>query len=293
VIGPIGLVCIIIGYYLFFGRRLFHEPELSHYPPPEVDQSLMRGREEGMESFSLMAEAIERTQVEVKVDTGQLQSVLLEKGSQKDWTADESIYIELTSPQRVELYLNGRLLERDQKRDQKVALRINAQGIVDEEVVEQIDSVPDDSPIPPPVTLPVPVLVGLIQEEELFKKMPVYESRKRDYQPDSLVVQHIHEMDPSLTLTCFFGTWDDLSGRVIPYLLRVLELARLSDVSIDLIGVDKELKDRTKIVEVHHIQGIPTILIFSRGQELGRIAGQPSGSIESEIYSILEQTRHL
>ena len=107
------------------------------------------------------------------------------------------------------------------------------------------------------------------------------------------MLAEIESLTPSLNVMVFFGSYDRLSQQVVPKLLRVKETGYLPDVQINLIGVDRSGKDPAGLTDLHRVQGLPTIIILSRGHELGRIVGSPGDTIEKQILEIAGRTDSL
>lgn len=135
------------------------------------------------------------------------------------------------------------------------------------------------------------VLVGSLSEEELYKAVPEFRRNKSAYNPDLTIIRKLESYKPSLNCIAFFGTYDTLSQDVIAKLLRIKESGYFPDIHIDLIGLDWEGRDLAGLTKLHRVQGIPTIVLLSRGRELGRVAGQPAESIESLLLAIIERSR--
>ena len=132
-------------------------------------------------------------------------------------------------------------------------------------------------------------MIGHIEEDLLYERVPIFKTNCDQYQPVTGILDQIKELHPSLSLVCFFGTWDAVSQDVVPKLLKVIHEINLPGITLSMMGVDQQLKDRAGLVEFYQVQGIPTIIFISRGSELGRIVGKPEEKVETLFLDIIEK----
>lgn len=280
--------------YIRYGRELFIEPRIPEVSvpltsPDSTEISSLDSSESG--PFVLHAVGLKNTWIEVRVDSGRYEDVFLKKGEKLVWQAEKSLFIGLEDSRSIHLTFRGQSLElMEDDSASGVDLWITANGILKQSLRKKESEArqADDAEV-----FSTPALVGTIDEKDLIEKFPGYAQRRDQYRPNSVILSRIERRNPSLSLVCFFGTWDPLSREIIPKLLRILQVSTLPGVSLSLIGVDRELKDNAGLVEPHSIQGVPTILFLSRGQELGRIVGQPDERIETRFLEIAERASFL
>ena len=208
-----------------------------------------------------------------------------------EWQAETRLFVGLRDAKSVLLSLDDRPLDWldggvPTDSGSGVDLQITARGIVEQSAREDRR---DEERVAVTETATPLVWVGHVEETDLVDKLPGFARNRDAYQPNSVILSRIEDLNPSLNLVCFFGTWDPLSEEVVPRLLRIIQLSYLPEVSLNLVGVDRELKDKAGMAEFHRVQGLPTILFLSRGHELGRIVGQPGERIESQFLEIAER----
>ena len=132
------------------------------------------------------------------------------------------------------------------------------------------------------------MLLGYIDPSELVRKCPKVLEAGKAYHPDAAIVEKIKQYNPSMSLLFFIGTWDEASITLAGQVLSLIDLMQLSDVSLSFVGVDQTLRDRAGLVDFHRVQGVPTLLFLSRGNELGRIVGQSNEPIEKQFLNNVE-----
>ncbi|NLI80448.1 MAG: hypothetical protein GX443_02010 [Deltaproteobacteria bacterium] len=87
----------------------------------------------------------------------------------------------------------------------------------------------------------------------------------------------------------FAGSWCKDSEAHLPALMKVLNRAGISARDVELYGVDGNLTEPSGTARLHGIVTVPTILILSGEDELGRVVERPSASWEEDILEILSR----
>jgi cytoskeletal protein RodZ len=284
----------LVVLYIRYGRELFIVPRIPEVSvpltnPDSTEISSLDSSESG--PFVLRAVGLKNTWIEVRVDSGRYEDVFLQKGEKLVWQPEKALFIGVEDSRGIYMTFRGKPLEfMEDDSSSGIDLWITAKGILKQSLrkkeseARQVDEAEAFS---------IPALVGAIDEKDLIEKFPGYAQRRDQYRPNSVILSRIERQNPSLSIVCFFGTWDPLSREIIPQLLRILQMSYLPSVSLSLVGVDRELKDNAGLVELHSIQGVPTLLFLSRGQELGRIVGQPDERIETRFLEIAERAGFL
>jgi len=247
---------VLIGLYVRYGKELFFEPKISEIPEV-VNQS------DSTESF--LSDSTHSNLTPVESETKKSIPRIL-KHSKNVHLGGGEIPLHLT------------VLDSGSSTD----LHITRENTGEQSAKEK-------NPEQEKVKLLLPALVGHIEEKILLQKFPLYAKERDNYQPNSIILSRIEKLNPSLSIICFLGTWDTLSCHVVSRLLRILQVSYLPGVSLSLIGVDRELKDKAGLSKFYHVQGIPSILFLSRGKEIGRIVGQPQEPIEVEFLQIVQK----
>ena len=290
-VGAGSLFLVVIGLiYILYARRVFEEPPVPHVEVQEDSRGFLKA-DSLSDAFLLRAVAVKQGWLGVRVDSGHVQNVFLEKGQKHEWWINRNVILHLDNGRAVLLYLNGTPMEwTPEDSGQGMQLVITADGLRSQSVREQEPVRATGQNMDSSRTQD---LVGLIKEEELFERFPVFSENREQYQPNSVILSRIEAINPNVRIICFLGTWDDLSREVIPGLLRIIQMSYLPDVTVNLIGLNRKLKDRAGLADYHRVQGIPTILFYFRGHELGRIVGRPTSRIEIRFLEIAQRTEKI
>ena len=113
-----------------------------------------------------------------------------------------------------------------------------------------------------------------------------------EYTAHDSTVQAFKPLLQDITFKAFMGTWDVTSQNVVPVLLNVLLNAEF-DVTkaeyFELICVDSEMKCDVADPGDFNVTTLPTIILYRKGSEVGRIVGSPAGKMEAVLLEILKK----
>lgn len=131
------------------------------------------------------------------------------------------------------------------------------------------------------------IMVGRLSQKELASHCSWFEDGKQKYVADETTVRALLPYAPQLRFIVVMGTWCGDSRIHVPAFYRVMEVLRIPETRIELIGVDRE-KHTPADMERLHIQYVPTFIVFYQGKELGRIVENPEISIEKDLLRMLQ-----
>jgi thiol-disulfide isomerase/thioredoxin len=123
---------------------------------------------------------------------------------------------------------------------------------------------------------------------------PPFEEFKISY--DSVQVQSefvalLQEVQDSVEVLIFIGTWCSDSKREVPRFLKIADRVGIPAERIKLYGVDRTKRSTDGLPQQYDIQLIPTLIFLREGAEIGRITEAPRTSMEADILSILATAR--
>jgi len=277
---------ILIIIYIIFGHDLFYEPGISDIPQVSLQMDTVKTG-----PFALKAVGLENSWIEVRVDSGSAGKIFLKKGDEMKWQVSRILYVGMDDPRSVLLYLNeDQLVESIQDSLRGLNLWIEAGGVVKKEMrLDRIVPVKaEEVKKPKPVTL-----VGHIEENTLYINESIFKTNRDRYQPEPGILDKIRAFHPSVSLVCFLGTWDPVSQSVVPEMLKVIDALNISGMTLSIIGVDRQFKDKAGLIDFYQVQGVPTLIFLSRGKELGRIVGQPEERVETLFLNIIRKGESL
>lgn len=131
-------------------------------------------------------------------------------------------------------------------------------------------------------------LTGPVEMEEILKQDRIYRIYAERYQPDSLALNYLKEMEPGASLKVFFGTWCRESRKYIPGLIKILQELEGSGLQAEFIGVDSMKKIPTGLLNKFDIKYIPTVVVLKGGAEIGRIEEIPQSNFETDLVHLFE-----
>jgi len=113
------------------------------------------------------------------------------------------------------------------------------------------------------------------------------------YTVDTATVELLKPLLRKKTINVFMGTWCDDSRMHIPRLIKILMTAGFdtSKLALVALGHNDELHKKSPEGEEvgKNIVSVPTIIIYKRHKEIGRIVENPTESLEKDIFAILQK----
>lgn len=134
------------------------------------------------------------------------------------------------------------------------------------------------------------MLVGLCDREAFVDTNFAwwFDSGYKFYHPDTTAISQIKEVKNDYTITIVMGTWCSDSRREVPRFYKLLDKLKYPEESIKLINVDRDKVGVENNVENLNIKLVPTFIIYSDGEEIGRIIETPTESLEKDLEKILK-----
>jgi hypothetical protein len=131
------------------------------------------------------------------------------------------------------------------------------------------------------------ILEGRISQKDL-SRYSWFENTKQEYTPDDSVVQALLPYSPELHFVVVLGTWCSDSRKHVPAFFSLMAALHIRDKHIELIGVDREKRGGNVNLAPLRIEYVPTIIVFYKGKEVGRIVEVPKVSLEKDLLQMLQ-----
>lgn len=131
------------------------------------------------------------------------------------------------------------------------------------------------------------ILEGRLSQKELASRCSWFEEGKQKYMPDESTVRELLPYSRQLRFVVVMGTWCGDSRKYVPGFYRLMEVLRIPEKRIELIGVNREKHTPADMARLH-IEYVPTFIVFYKGKELGRIVENPSISLENDLLQMLQ-----
>lgn len=105
------------------------------------------------------------------------------------------------------------------------------------------------------------------------------------YQPNDNMVNYIKANRDKFNVVAVIGTWNEQSRQLLPKLYKVMIMAGSPEEQVLIFGADEKLDAGAP--QDYKVKKVPTFIMFTEGKEIGRITGDVSESVESELSRIL------
>ena len=149
----------------------------------------------------------------------------------------------------------------------------------------------DDTDVFQGSKIPLPLTIGVVDEDYLHATLPEYADRRDDYLPDEgvvdLMAQHVQPGDRIETV---MGTWCSDSLREVPKLLKIARLLRENygvEIPLSFVAVDRAKQRPADLIEGRNIEKVATFIYYRNGSEIGRIVESPVGLFEDDLLAIM------
>jgi len=122
---------------------------------------------------------------------------------------------------------------------------------------------------------PKPPLTGLHKGTELKEHNPGYARSASVYQPNGQAIAALKKEPKPVTVRVFFGSWCPHCRQHVPYILKVEDQLKGSQVKFEYFGLPRP-PDAWQTPEVKRLKvgGVPTGIVYVEGKEVGRIIGE-------------------
>lgn len=133
------------------------------------------------------------------------------------------------------------------------------------------------------------MLVGLIDQEELFREFPVFKENYDACQPHDSTVQFIRLFSKKISVQIYLGTWCGDTQEHLPVFLKIFDLSRNSNIQLFLRGVDRTKIDPEKTAVAYNIKRVPTLIFLHKDKEFARFIESPELSVEEDLNQLLKK----
>ena len=135
------------------------------------------------------------------------------------------------------------------------------------------------------------MLLGKISRNDLEQApFPWFNKMYQDYQVDSSTVSQLMPLLQGKQFTIFMGTWCGDSRMEVPKWYKLLDHLKVPDENITLIAVnyhDSAYKQSpTHEEKGMNIHRVPSLLVFDKKKEIGRIVEKPVETLEKDLLAI-------
>ena len=109
------------------------------------------------------------------------------------------------------------------------------------------------------------------------------------YKPDTVAVKYLQKALPKYNIVVLMGTWCDDSQNLIPKLYKVLQAANFPMAQYTMFGVDHAKQTKNIEAKIFALQKVPTIILFDKNREAGRIVESVKKNIETDLMQLVQK----
>ena len=144
-----------------------------------------------------------------------------------------------------------------------------------------------------------PILLGRCSISA-FKNEPYNSWFQKNYNAHTIDSQRLDSIKPLLRkkkIDIFLGTWCGDSKWEVPRILKILEAAGFDTSNLGIVCVSNEFDMYKKSPQGEelgkNIQRVPTLIVYEKNKEIGRIIESPVLSLERDLLSILRKEPYI
>ena len=128
---------------------------------------------------------------------------------------------------------------------------------------------------PAPIDPAPEFLLGTLEYDAILAAYPAWRERDAAVSPDPARVEALRAIERPLAIECYLGTWCGDSRAGVPPVVRALQAAGNANITMELIGVDRDKVDPEFRAPAHAIERVPTFIVYRDGQEIARLIEFP------------------
>jgi thioredoxin 1 len=138
---------------------------------------------------------------------------------------------------------------------------------------------------------PLPPLIGSAKLERILELKPSYTVAAQKYKPDPAMISALKNVGTDTEIRVFFGTWCLMCKRMLPGLIKTLDLTANPKLHVIYFGVDEDMKQPEAEISANSVTKTPSVIVLQSGREIGRIEEKCSTTIEGDLAAILAPKR--
>jgi len=144
-----------------------------------------------------------------------------------------------------------------------------------------------------------PLWLGEVTRQDILNRFPEWQQEYDAYQPDPEQIAELRTVAVPVTVLCVLGTWCSDSRREVPRFWKLLDLARNTHLSLQMLAVARRADAQAEhellaglgfaddLRDDHGVELVPTFIFLTESGELGRIVESPEYSLEHDAAAIL------
>ncbi len=116
-----------------------------------------------------------------------------------------------------------------------------------------------------------------------------FNSEYKNYDVDTILINEFKSKINDKRIIIVLGTWCSDSKREMPRFIKILDYIKFPEDSLKIINVDRGKHSLDNEVNDLDIELVPTIIVYDKGEEIGRIVESPDESLEKDLVKIVNE----
>ena len=133
------------------------------------------------------------------------------------------------------------------------------------------------------------MLLGEANLNKVVSTEKDFGSKIGSYEPSNQVIEFLRNYDKEILIEVVYGSWCSDSILNGTRFIKVIQEANNPNIPTRFIGVDRSKREPAALLWGKDIQRVPTFIVYSGDEELGRIVENPLLSIEEDLVEILKR----
>ncbi|MBN1271745.1 MAG: hypothetical protein JXB26_05685 [Candidatus Aminicenantes bacterium] len=133
-------------------------------------------------------------------------------------------------------------------------------------------------------------IVGPTSKEQILKHFPEWADFVKAYSPDPEIINQLKNINRSVTIEVFLGTWCPDSKSHVSEYFKIMESVDNPLFFSNYIGLPRDKQARIPFIKGKDIVRIPTFIILIDGLEKGRIVEHPVDSLERDLLNFVSES---
>ncbi|MEO9884578.1 MAG: thioredoxin family protein [Balneola sp.] len=129
-------------------------------------------------------------------------------------------------------------------------------------------------------------LSGPVTEAQI-REVKIFDLYTKRYDPDQDIIKKLNQVQDSILVDVFMGTWCHDSKREIPAFFKIMEVIDNPLISANYTALEYRRSGPKDIIKQNNIKRTPTFIIYKNGKEIGRIIEEVEVSVESDLYKVI------
>ncbi len=115
----------------------------------------------------------------------------------------------------------------------------------------------------------------------------IYKMEYKYYTPDSITLHELKPLLNKIKIKIVMGSWCGDSQQQIPRFIKILNQLNYKTKKLDILCIDHYFKAKDFEKGTDKIEKVPTIIIYRKKTEIGRIIETPVKTLEKDLLGIL------